>query len=119
MAKVADGPCKDYYLRFYYGMFDEPFFELGKYVDGMFVFTKSLPCEEYEGTAIKISSSDDRTVLQFPANLFPGDTKGVEKLAHNAQAVNYLFSNVSKFNDTSDIFFGLEGDKEWHWMCAE
>lgn len=119
VAKIAEGPYKDCCIQLFYGLYDAPYIKLGKYVDGMFVFTKSISCEQYEGASLKIEGNEGEYMLKIPAALFPGDTSGVEKLARNPQIVNYLFSNVDKFTNTSDVYFGLVGDNEWHWMYME
>ena len=112
IVKISNGAYKDYCFRTYIGWGDDYKLQIGKYVNGMFVFNYEL------GLSYDASSNETivtNSELRFGKNLMINDwLLDLNNFLTRTKDLDKLFANVDKMEHISIIYYGVSGDNQWY-----
>lgn len=115
---IKSGRHKNVCIRRLFGYMDRPLLWIGQYKEGKFVFTYSVEYEKNDNSNATVFDKnwEDQNIVRLGKNLFDEDVwqPNLKKLAADTDALNALINNPSKLNKCIHIYYGIEGDSDWH-----
>lgn len=113
--KVNNGKYRGLCIEWLNGYMDNTLLRVGGYVDGMFVFPYSIyfSCNEDDNESY-FTNWGNGDVIQFGKNLFDEWNLNLRRLVANTKVLDMLMSNIKKMKKDNTVYYGIEGDSEWH-----
>lgn len=116
IVKISNGAYKDYCFRTYTDWGDDYKLQIGKYVNGMFVFNYELRLS-YDARSSETIVTDSE--LRFGKDLVINDWLiDLKKLSTRTKDLDKLFANVDKMDHISITYYGVSGDNKWYLITG-
>lgn len=118
--QIKTGPYKDFCLYLDYGDNDKTLY-VGKYIDGMFVFTNKFFV--FQNIGKYYQNQDNSHFVEndygfetyvYDDKIASGEMLDLYKLINSPRDIQLLMTNMSKSVPANMAFYGIEGDNEWH-----
>lgn len=114
--EFTQGKYKGYVLNWGYGWEDVLELRIGKFYDGMLVFTHMNEFDKDYGETGKNIFLDSNGSFTISPKFFKGEYAQLDlnKIVANSAVVDFIMSNVDKMTKVNKGYYGIEGDSNWY-----
>lgn len=117
--EIPNGKHKGMVLNWHWGWEDVQMFQIGRKIDKAFQFTHECTFRKSYNEDAKDIIFDSPMLLEFNYKYFYLDENqssylDLEKVGSNEEMIDYILNNLENLSEKNKIYYGVEGDSEWH-----